>query len=133
MPVNEFYEAIGVIHVHSSYSDGSKKIEEIAKIGEHAGLDFLMFTDHGTLKPLHDGHQKFYGKTAVIIGYEIEDENDENHYLAFGLEKTPGSRGICRQGAPDGWAGNNCPPRRDPRRAAAISLFSLESLGRGGL
>jgi histidinol phosphatase-like PHP family hydrolase len=56
MPVNEFYEAIGVIHVHSSYSDGSKKIEEIAKIGEHAGLDFLMFTDHGTLKPLHDGH-----------------------------------------------------------------------------
>jgi hypothetical protein len=121
MPVNEFYEAIGVIHVHSSYSDGSKKIEEIAKIGEHAGLDFLMFTDHGTLKPLHDGHQKFYGKTAVIIGYEIEDENDA------------GSRGICRQGAPDGWAGNNCPPRRDPRRAAAISLFSLESLGRGGL
>jgi hypothetical protein len=86
MPGNEFHEAVGVIHIHSSYSDGSKKIEEIAKIGEHAGLDFLMFTDHGTLKPLQDGHQKFHGKIAVIIGYEIEDENDENHYLAFGLE-----------------------------------------------
>jgi len=81
-------EIVGVIHIHSSYSDGTKKIEEIAKIGEHAGLDFLMFSDHNTLKPLHDGHQKFYGKTAVLIGYEIEDENDENHYLAFGLDKT---------------------------------------------
>jgi len=83
-----YHEVVGVIHIHSSYSDGTKKIEEIARIGEHAGLDFLMFSDHGTLRPLHDGHQKFYGKTAVLIGYEIEDENDENHYLAFGLDKT---------------------------------------------
>ncbi|UCE66146.1 MAG: histidinol-phosphatase [Candidatus Zixiibacteriota bacterium] len=88
MPDNDYYEVIGVIHIHSNYSDGSKHIGEIAKIGEHAGLDFLMFSDHGTLKPLEDGHQRFYGKVAAIIGYEIEDENDENHYLAFGLDKT---------------------------------------------
>jgi len=85
---NDYHEVVGAIHIHSSYSDGSKKIEEIAKIGEHAGLDFLMFSDHNTLKPLTDGHQRFYGKIAVIIGYEIEDENDENHYLAFGLDET---------------------------------------------
>ena len=88
MPDNDYHEIVGVIHIHSSYSDGTKKIEEIAKIGEHAGLDFLMFSDHNTLQPLYDGHQKFYGKTAVLIGYEIEDENDENHYLAFGLDRT---------------------------------------------
>jgi len=29
----------------------------------------------------------FYGKTAVIVGYEIEDSSDENHYLAFGLDE----------------------------------------------
>jgi hypothetical protein len=87
MPDKQYHEIVGVIHIHSSYSDGSKKIEEIARIGEHAGLDFLMFSDHGTLKPLRDGHQKFHGKTAVIIGYEIEDKNDENHYLVFGLDK----------------------------------------------
>lgn len=88
MPDSDYHEIVGVIHIHSSYSDGTKKIEEIAKIGEHAGLDFLMFSDHNTLQPLHDGHQKFYGKTAVLIGYEIEDVNNENHYLAFGLDKT---------------------------------------------
>ncbi|MEE9555260.1 MAG: histidinol-phosphatase [candidate division Zixibacteria bacterium] len=85
MPDNLLREIAGVIHIHSSYSDGSKSVEEIAAIGEKAGLDFLMFTDHNTLRPLHDGKQRFYGKTAVIIGYEIEDVNDENHYLSFGL------------------------------------------------
>ncbi len=86
MPDNIYTQIVGVVHVHSIYSDGSKTIEEIARIGEGAGLDFLMFTDHNTLKPLRDGHQRYHGKTAVIVGYEIEDENDENHYLAFGLD-----------------------------------------------
>ncbi len=83
---NRLHEVVGVIHIHSSYSDGTKTIEEIAKIGESAGLDFLMFTDHMTLQPLRDGLERFYGRTAAIIGYEIEDPKDENHYLAFGLE-----------------------------------------------
>jgi hypothetical protein len=87
MPDNTWYEIVGVIHIHSSYSDGTKPIEEIAAIGESAGLDFLMFTDHMTLQPLRDGLERFYGRTAAIIGYEIEDSRDENHFLAFGLEK----------------------------------------------
>ena len=87
MPDNLSHEIVGVIHIHSVYSDGSKTIEEISAIGEKAGLDFLMFTDHNTLQPLHDGKQRYYGKTAVIIGYEIEDVNDENHYLSFGLSE----------------------------------------------
>jgi hypothetical protein len=88
MPDRDYHEVVGVVHIHSSYSDGSKTIEEIAQIGESAGLDFLMFTDHNTLKPLHDGHQRYHGKIAVLIGYEIEDPNNENHYLAFGLPDT---------------------------------------------
>jgi hypothetical protein len=87
MPDDRWHEIVGVIHIHSYYSDGTKPIEEIARIGESAGLDFLMFTDHMTLQPLRDGLERFYGKTAAIIGYEIEDANDENHYLAFGLNQ----------------------------------------------
>jgi hypothetical protein len=86
MPDN-LHEIVGVIHIHSSYSDGTKPIEEIARIGESAGLDFLMFSDHMTLQPLRDGHERFHNKIAVIIGYEIEDKNDENHYLAFGIDR----------------------------------------------
>jgi hypothetical protein len=87
MPDDSIYEIEGVIHIHSNYSDGSKGIEEIAKIGETAGLDFLMFSDHMTLKPLRDGLEQFHNKIAVIIGYEIEDSKNENHFLAFGLDK----------------------------------------------
>jgi hypothetical protein len=85
MPDDMWHEIVGVIHIHTKYSDGSKEVEEIARIGESADLDFLMFTDHLTLQPLRDGCERFYGRTAAIIGYEIEDANDENHYLAFGL------------------------------------------------
>jgi hypothetical protein len=81
------HEIVGVIHIHSNYSDGSKPVEEIAKIGESAGLDFLMFSDHMTLAPLRDGMERFHGKIAVLIGYEIEDAKNENHFLAFGLDK----------------------------------------------
>jgi hypothetical protein len=87
MPDEQLHEIVGVIHIHSSYSDGSKSIEEIAQVGEVAGLDYLMFSDHMTLKPLRDGLERYHGKVAVIIGYEIEDAKNENHYLAFGLQK----------------------------------------------
>jgi len=86
MPDKTLHEIVGVIHIHSTYSDGSKGFEEIAKIGEIAGLDYLMFCDHMTLQPLRDGHEAYHGKVAVIIGYEIEDAANENHYLAFGLD-----------------------------------------------
>jgi len=87
MPDERLFETVGVIHIHSNYSDGTKTIEEIAEIGAAAGLDYLMFTDHMTLQPLRDGLQRFHKNVAVIIGYEIEDARNENHYLAFGIEK----------------------------------------------
>jgi len=87
MSAKNYHEIKGVIHIHSSYSDGTKNIDDIARIAENVGLDFIMCSDHMTLQPLRDGHEKFVGKTAVIIGYEIEDPKDENHYLAFGLNE----------------------------------------------
>ncbi|HBC46644.1 MAG TPA: histidinol-phosphatase, partial [candidate division Zixibacteria bacterium] len=61
MPDKELHEIVGVIHIHSDYSDGSKSIPEIARIGESAGLDFLMFSDHLTLAPLRDGLERYHG------------------------------------------------------------------------
>lgn|SRR5574341_4997 len=81
------HEYIGCIHIHSTDSDGSKPVSEIIKIGQEAGLDFLMFSDHMTLKSLKAGQEGWFGKTLVVIGYEINDLKNKNHYLAFNLEE----------------------------------------------
>ena len=42
------YNYSGNIHIHSSYSDGTGTIEEIANEANRAGLDFVIITDHLT-------------------------------------------------------------------------------------
>ena len=75
---DQLHEYVGVIHIHSTYSDGSKTIPEIAKIASEVGLDYLLFTDHNTLQPKKDGLEGWYEGVLVGIGYEINDENDQN-------------------------------------------------------
>lgn len=81
------HEVVGAIHIHSDYSDGTRSIPEIARIARSVGLDYLLFADHRTLKSLQDGLEGWYGNTLALIGYEINDRNNINHYLAFGLKK----------------------------------------------
>ncbi len=84
---DQLHEYVGAIHIHSTYSDGSRPIPEIARIAGEVDLDFLMFTDHNTLQPKRDMLEGWYDGVLVIIGYEINDENDLNHYLAFNLDE----------------------------------------------
>ena len=84
---NQLHEYVGVIHVHSTYSDGSRPIPEIATIAEEVDLDFVLMTDHNTLQAKRDGLEGWHGDVLVGVGYEINDENDLNHYLAFNLDK----------------------------------------------
>jgi hypothetical protein len=86
MNQKSLHEYAGVIHVHSTYSDGTRNIPEIANIAAEVDLDFLMFTDHNTLKPKRDGYQGWYNGVLVAIGYEINDAMDQNHYLAFDVD-----------------------------------------------
>ncbi|MBD3168700.1 MAG: histidinol-phosphatase [candidate division Zixibacteria bacterium] len=76
----------GCIHIHTTYSDGTKTVEEISKIAGEVGLDFILITDHLTLKGYKKGEEGFYGKTLTLIGYEEQDAANKNHYLIFGLE-----------------------------------------------
>lgn len=73
----------GAIHVHSTYSDGTGTIEEIAKAAKKAGLSWVVVTDHNNMK----GKEGIYDGVCVIIGEEISPDG-ENHYLALGI-KTP--------------------------------------------
>lgn len=89
--MSDWHEYVGVAHIHSSDSDGSEPVPEIIKIGQEIGLDFLMFSDHLTLNALHLGLEGWHGNTLVLIGYEIHDQRNQNHFLAFNVnEVLPG-------------------------------------------
>jgi hypothetical protein len=104
------HEYIGMIHIHSTYSDGSRPIPEIVSIAGEVGLDFLLFSDHNTLAAKRDGMEGWWDKVLVIIGYEINDAQDRNHYLAFNLEEE----------LPD-----NLTPRDYVRRVSELGGFGI--------
>ncbi|MCX7611811.1 MAG: CehA/McbA family metallohydrolase [Ignavibacterium sp.] len=79
------FEYVGSIHIHSVFSDGTGEIPDIAKFADEIGLDFIIITDHNTLRGLHEGYEKWYGNTLCLVGCEINDKNNKNHYLAFGI------------------------------------------------
>ncbi len=82
------YHYSGVVHVHTTESDGTQSIEEVIEIGRRSGLDFMMFSDHMTLSNREAGHEGVYGSTLVAIGYEHNDSDDNNHYLIFNSPAT---------------------------------------------
>ncbi|MFA7288329.1 MAG: CehA/McbA family metallohydrolase [Melioribacteraceae bacterium] len=86
------YEYVSAIHIHSHFSDGSADAQEIARIAAETGLDFIILTDHNTLRALDDGYEKWYGNTLLLVGCEINDKENKNHYLAFGINKTISTR-----------------------------------------
>lgn len=85
------HEYTGAVHIHSVYSDGTGKIEDIAKAAYDSDLDFIMMTDHNTLKPKTDGYEKWMNNVMVLIGYEVNDMQNRNHYLAFGIDEVIGT------------------------------------------
>ena len=81
------FEYIGAIHMHSTFSDGTGDVSEIAKYADEVGLDFILLTDHNTLRALDEGYEKWYGKTLLLVGVELNDKENKNHYLAFGINE----------------------------------------------
>lgn len=90
------FEYSTAIHIHSNYSDGSGTIPEIARFASEVGLDIILMTDHNTLKPMKDGLERWFDQTLVLIGTEIADYQDLNHYLVFNInEITWGENASC--------------------------------------
>ncbi len=86
------YEYVGSIHIHSKFSDGSGDAAEIAQIANEVGLDYIILTDHNTLRALHEGYEKWYGKTLLLVGAELNDKVNLNHYLAMNIDKVFSTR-----------------------------------------
>src|SRR5262245_53773003 len=74
-----------VVHVHSTYSDGTATVPELLSATRDAGADALLLTDHDTLGARRDGWEGMQGGVFVLVGVEISPKG--GHYLAFGLDE----------------------------------------------
>jgi hypothetical protein len=76
----------GAFHVHSSRSDGSQSVDDIAAAAREAGLQFLVFTDHGNGTAPAQPAAYRHG-VLTIEGVEISTAN--GHYAAVGMAQSP--------------------------------------------
>lgn len=84
---DKLYELAGVIHIHTEYSDGSVTYKELRSTARDVKLDYLVVTDHMTLKAKDEGEEGFFDGVYTLIGYEHNDVHEKNHYLALGCSK----------------------------------------------
>jgi hypothetical protein len=83
----EFQAVCGNIHMHTGHSDGTKSHDELARIAEAAGLDFLVVTDHNVFPSGMDG---YYGRTLLLVGEEVHDPDrslQSSHTLCFDIKE----------------------------------------------
>jgi hypothetical protein len=84
--MGEAYDLTCVIHVHSTYSDGSGTVAQIARAAQRAGIDVVLLTDHDTLAAKRAGEERWYGDVLVLVGEEVSPV-DRDHFLAFGIDE----------------------------------------------
>jgi hypothetical protein len=94
--VTNLHDIAGVLHVHSTYSDGTGTVPEIAAAARANRLDFLLLTDHDTLAARDRGEEGWHDGVLVLVGEEVSPIR-ENHYLAFGLDRPIDHRGLGPQ------------------------------------
>jgi hypothetical protein len=76
----------GAIHVHSNRSDGTGDVDAIAAAAAEAGLQFVVFTDHGdaTRKP-----DAFRYRSGVLCIDAVEISTEHGHLVVLGLPQSP--------------------------------------------
>ncbi len=79
-------EIRGVFHIHTSRSDGTGTVDEVAAAAARAGLRFAIVTDHGdgTRRPDPPAYRH-----GVLCIDAVEISTTGGHYAALGLGQTP--------------------------------------------
>jgi hypothetical protein len=76
----------GAIHVHTRRSDGTGTVDEVAAAARRAGLQFVIFTDHGDGTRGSDVPVYRYGVLCIDA---VEISTNGGHVVALGLPQTP--------------------------------------------
>jgi len=90
-PPNASNDLSCVVHVHSTYSEGTATVPELIAAAAASGAEALLITDHDTLGARRDGWEGYHDGVLVLVGMEISPR--AGHYLAFGLEEEVGHAG----------------------------------------
>jgi hypothetical protein len=86
-----------VVHLHSTYSDGTGTVPQIARAARRAGVDVVLLTDHDSLEARRRGEEGWHGAVLVLVGEEVSPVG-ENHYLAFGIDREVSHFGLSAAG-----------------------------------
>jgi hypothetical protein len=76
-----FTRVAGVVHVHTTASDGSGTPATVAATAEALGLNFLAITDHNNLDAKEV--EGYHGATVVMVG--VEASTQSGHLLGLGI------------------------------------------------
>jgi hypothetical protein len=80
-PADGLTRLTGVVHVHTTASDGAGTPEEVIAAAGRAGLDFLVITDHNNLDAKRV--EGYHGRLLVIVGAELS--TTAGHIVALGI------------------------------------------------
>src|SRR6188472_49871 len=74
-----------VVHLHTTYSDGTATVGEVVAAARAAGVDLVLLTDHDSVEARRDGWDGRHDGVFVLVGTEVSPKR--GHYLAFGVDR----------------------------------------------
>ena len=87
----EAHDLACVLHLHSTYSDGTASVDEIIEAARATDTDVVLLTDHDTLGARDDGREGWHGDVLLLVGLEVSPSG--GHFLAFGVDEAPSKDG----------------------------------------
>jgi hypothetical protein len=80
-PTDGFTRVPGVVHVHTTLSDGGGTPEEVIQAAKAAGLRFVVITDHNNLEGKR--YEGYHDGVLVLVGTEVS--TTVGHILGIGI------------------------------------------------
>src|SRR3954471_3225278 len=84
-PDPAWHDVACVAHVHSTWSDGTATVPEIAASARDAGVPVVLLTDHDTVEAKRQGEEGWHGDALIVVGHEVSPR--EGHLLVFGTDE----------------------------------------------